>query len=135
VKQRQENKNKHQWISDTQILELTLLIADYMNALGHGLPGTPQMGTLTRNGSHRSLQRSRQPTTGGGTGYSTLSSTVAVHCSTLGSTGQQQQQGPQPDLLKSTPDHQVGASSSGTVEVRLHRTDSKKRTHLDNGMA
>ncbi|XP_021924200.1 uncharacterized protein CG43867 isoform X3 [Zootermopsis nevadensis] len=121
-------------LSKPKILELTLLIADYMNALGHGLPGTPQMGTLTRNGSHRSLQRSRQPTTAGGTGYSTLSSTVAVHCSTLGSTSQQQQ-GQQPDLLKSTPDHQVGAPSATSVEVRLHRTDSKKRTHLDNGMA
>ncbi|KDR17120.1 hypothetical protein L798_08377, partial [Zootermopsis nevadensis] len=53
-------------LSKPKILELTLLIADYMNALGHGLPGTPQMGTLTRNGSHRSLQRSRQPTTAGG---------------------------------------------------------------------
>jgi len=126
-------RNKLQLKSHTQILELTLLIADYMNALGHGLPGTPQMGTLTRNGSHRSLQRSRQPTAAGGTGYSTLSSTAAAHCGTLGSTSQQQQ-GPQPDLLKSTPDHQVGASSAANVEVRLHRTDSKKRTHLDNGM-
>ncbi|XP_033611575.1 uncharacterized protein CG43867 isoform X4 [Cryptotermes secundus] len=122
-------------LSKPKILELTLLIADYMNALGHGLPGTPQMGTLTRNGSHRSLQRTRQPTAAGGTGYSTLSSTAAVHCSTLGCTSQQQQQGPQPDLLKSTPDHQVGASSAANVDVRLHRTDSKKRTHLDNGMA
>ncbi|GLV35231.1 uncharacterized protein CBL_01620 [Carabus blaptoides fortunei] len=41
-------------LSKPKILELTLLIADYMNALGHALPGTPQMGTLTRNGSHRS---------------------------------------------------------------------------------
>lgn len=30
-----------------QILELTLLIADYMNALGRG-SGTPLAGTLTR---------------------------------------------------------------------------------------
>lgn len=31
---------------DCQILEVTVLIADYMNALGHG--GTPLAGTLTR---------------------------------------------------------------------------------------
>ena len=37
-----------------QILELTLLIADYMNALGRPIPGTPQTGTLTRHGSRRS---------------------------------------------------------------------------------
>jgi hypothetical protein len=41
-----------------QILEITLLIADYMNALGQTLPGTPQTSSLTRHGSHRS-QRSR----------------------------------------------------------------------------
>jgi len=41
-----------------KILEVTLLIADYMNALGQTLPGTPQTSSLTRHGSHRS-QRSR----------------------------------------------------------------------------
>ena len=39
-----------------QILELTLLIADYMNALGRPIPGTPQTGTLTRHGSRRSAR-------------------------------------------------------------------------------
>ena len=43
-------------MSKPKILEITLLIADYMNALGHALPGTPQMNTLTRNGSYRSVK-------------------------------------------------------------------------------
>ncbi|XP_034239350.1 uncharacterized protein CG43867 isoform X3 [Thrips palmi] len=43
-------------LSKPKILELTLLIADYMNAMGRALPGTPQMGSLTRNSSHRSLR-------------------------------------------------------------------------------
>jgi pleckstrin homology domain-containing family H len=43
-------------MSKPKILEITLLIADYMNALGHAVPGTPQMNTLTRNGSYRSAK-------------------------------------------------------------------------------
>ena len=43
-------------MSKPKILEITLLIADYMNVLGHALPGTPQMNTLTRNGSYRSAK-------------------------------------------------------------------------------
>ncbi|XP_066982425.1 uncharacterized protein CG43867 isoform X7 [Macrobrachium rosenbergii] len=39
-----------------KILELTLLIADYMNALGRPVPSTPQTGTLTRHGSRRSAR-------------------------------------------------------------------------------
>ncbi|XP_069939219.1 uncharacterized protein CG43867 [Cherax quadricarinatus] len=39
-----------------KILELTLLIADYMNAMGRPIPGTPQTGTLTRHGSRRSAR-------------------------------------------------------------------------------
>lgn len=50
--------------SNFQILEITLLIADYMNALGHTLPGTPQMNTLTRNGSHRSIKSALKTATG-----------------------------------------------------------------------
>ncbi len=42
-------------MSKPKILEITLLIADYMNALGHG-HATPQMNTLTRNGSYRSVK-------------------------------------------------------------------------------
>ncbi|XP_029175584.1 uncharacterized protein CG43867 isoform X2 [Nylanderia fulva] len=69
-------------LSKPKILEITLLIADYMNALGHALPGTPQMNTLTRNGSHRSIKSTMRPATG--------SSCLPT----------------QPDILKSTPDHQ-----------------------------
>ncbi|XP_025160346.1 uncharacterized protein CG43867 isoform X2 [Harpegnathos saltator] len=69
-------------LSKPKILEITLLIADYMNALGHTLPGTPQMNTLTRNGSHRSIKSTLRPATG--------SSCLPT----------------QPDILKSTPDHQ-----------------------------
>ncbi|XP_058805864.1 uncharacterized protein CG43867 isoform X3 [Phymastichus coffea] len=69
-------------LSKPKILEITLLIADYMNALGHALPGTPQMNTLTRNGSHRSIK-------------STLRATTGSSCLPT-----------QPDILKSTPDHQ-----------------------------
>lgn len=43
-------------MSKPKILEITVLIADYMNALGHAMPGTPQMNTLTRNGSYRSAK-------------------------------------------------------------------------------
>lgn len=43
-------------LSKPKILELTMLIADYMNALGHILPGTPKANTLTRNNSHRSIK-------------------------------------------------------------------------------
>jgi hypothetical protein len=46
-------------MSKPKILEITLLIADYMNYMnscGHVLPGTPQMNTLTRNGSYRSAK-------------------------------------------------------------------------------
>lgn len=43
-------------LSKPKILELTMLIADYMNALGHTLPGTPKANTLTRNNSHRSIK-------------------------------------------------------------------------------
>lgn len=88
-----------------------------MNALGHTLPGTPQMGTLTRNGSHRSIRSRPAITTQvlSSTGHNTLSSTLGH------STAQQ------PDILKSTPDHQL------TVSVQ--RVDSKKRTHLDSGVA
>nr|NP_001259107.2 uncharacterized protein Dmel_CG43867, isoform J [Drosophila melanogaster]NP_001259108.1 uncharacterized protein Dmel_CG43867, isoform B [Drosophila melanogaster]AGB94953.2 uncharacterized protein Dmel_CG43867, isoform J [Drosophila melanogaster]AGB94954.1 uncharacterized protein Dmel_CG43867, isoform B [Drosophila melanogaster] len=129
-------------MSKPKILEITLLIADYMNALGHTVPGTPQMNSLTRNGSHRSLRTSQRPNLGGGsavaTGFSTNATTTAHntlnshathtlnsnHSHTLSSShhagggsqpgtlssGHHQhhhiQQHHQPDILKSTPDHQ-----------------------------
>ncbi|XP_055915617.1 uncharacterized protein CG43867 isoform X3 [Eupeodes corollae] len=123
-------------MSKPKILEITLLIADYMNALGHTLPGTPQMNTLTRNGSHRSLRSRPLPgaciAAGGGTStnatttaHNTLNShathtlssnhshTLNSHYSGMGGhTGGSHQNtmssshGGQPDILKSTPDHQ-----------------------------
>lgn len=126
-------------LSKPKILELTLLIADYMNALGHALPGTPQMGTLTRNGSHRSIRSRPTAATQGhsSTGHNTLTSTLGLglghghghahahghgHGHSTHSTAVQQ-----PDILKSTPDHQISVS--------VQRADSKKRTHLDSGVA
>jgi hypothetical protein len=138
-------------MSKPKILEITLLIADYMNALGHTCPGTPQMNTLTRNGSHRSIRsRPHGSTTAVTTAHNTLNShgthtlnshgthtlnshgthTLNSHSHTLNShhshtlssshgshgshgvntisnsihssNGSHQQ----PDILKSTPDHQ-----------------------------
>ncbi|XP_037934744.1 uncharacterized protein CG43867 isoform X2 [Teleopsis dalmanni] len=75
-------------MSKPKILEITLLIADYMNALGHTVPGTPQMNTLTRNGSHRSL-RSRPGASGnsgtggaGGTGCGTATAGMSTNATT-----------------------------------------------------
>ncbi|XP_031629061.1 uncharacterized protein CG43867 isoform X3 [Contarinia nasturtii] len=104
-------------MSKPKILEITLLIADYMNALGHTCPGTPQMNTLTRNGSHRSI-RSRPLPSACTTAHNTLNSHV-MHTShthtlnsshgtgTIGSASTNSSAGhQQPDILKSTPDHQ-----------------------------
>lgn len=77
-------------LSKPKILELTLLIADYMNLLMNN-PGTPLLGTLSR-----------------GTMVS-VNQTIANQS--------------QPDILKSTPDHVV------------QRADSKRRTHVDSGLA
>lgn len=79
-------------LSKPKILELTLLIADYMNLLINN-PGTPLLGTLSR-----------------GTMVSVNQSVTLANQS-------------QPDILKSTPDHGV------------QRTDSKRRTHVDSGLA
>lgn len=64
-------------MSKPKILEITVLIADYMNALGHNVPGTPHMNSLTRNGSHKSL-RSRAILTGTGTGASTIAGGITI---------------------------------------------------------
>uniref|UniRef100_A0A336LP84 CSON015304 protein n=1 Tax=Culicoides sonorensis TaxID=179676 RepID=A0A336LP84_CULSO len=81
-------------LSKPKILELTMLIADYMNALGHTLPGTPKTNTLTRNNSHRSLKSRVQYI--GSQANDTLNSYNSLVLSSHG----------QPDILKSTPDHQ-----------------------------
>ncbi|XP_055387126.1 uncharacterized protein CG43867-like [Condylostylus longicornis] len=118
-------------MSKPKVLEITLLIADYMNALCPTLPGTPQMNTLTRNGSNRS---SRPRALHGYTGVSSNVTTTAQNtlnshathtltsqnCHTLNSSfysgasntvGHQNQislaNGGQPDILKSTPDHKI----------------------------
>lgn len=88
-------------MSKPKVLEITLLIADYMNALGHAIPGTPQMNTLTRNGSRRSFRPLVVA--------STCNNTLSTHG--------------QPDILKSTPDHQCMT------------TDSKRRIHTDSTLA
>ncbi|XP_065095490.1 uncharacterized protein CG43867 isoform X8 [Ochlerotatus camptorhynchus] len=105
-------------MSKPKILEITLLIADYMNALGHTLPGTPQMNTLTRNGSHRSIRSRIHPSSCTGTpAHNTLNSshantthahnTLTSHSHTLNShVSHTLSSHGQPDILKSTPDHQ-----------------------------
>lgn len=97
-------------MSKPKILEITLLIADYMNILGHTVPGTPQMNTLTRNGSYRS--RSKHGTINNSNACTNTLNSFASH--TLNSqhshmTGITNQAGnsaqDSPDILKSTPDH------------------------------
>ncbi|CAH2090199.1 unnamed protein product [Euphydryas editha] len=78
-------------LNKPKMAELTHLIADYKNAVLRGCAGTPQMSSLTRNGSHRSARRTP----------STLPpdhrrATLASHAS-LGHAP--------PDLLRATPDH------------------------------
>ncbi|XP_017775898.1 PREDICTED: uncharacterized protein CG43867 isoform X3 [Nicrophorus vespilloides] len=87
-------------LSKPKILELTLLIADYMNLLINN-PGTPLLGTLSR-GTMVSVNQSL-------VNPSIISQTIANQS--------------QPDILKSTPDHGV------------QRSDSKRRTHVDSGLA
>lgn len=89
-------------LSKPKILELTLLIADYMNLLINN-PGTPLLGTLSR-GTIVSVNQSIV------NNQSVIGQTIANHS--------------QPDILKSTPDH-----------GGLQRTDSKRRTHVDSGLA
>ncbi|XP_059044830.1 uncharacterized protein CG43867 isoform X3 [Achroia grisella] len=100
-------------LNKPKMAELTHLIADYKNALLRPGGGTPQMNSLTRHGSHRSLRAppphsspSTLPHTAAHhhhhhhhshhtTGHNTLNSAATL---TLSSHGP-------PDLLKSTPDH------------------------------
>ncbi|XP_066150392.1 uncharacterized protein CG43867 isoform X4 [Euwallacea fornicatus] len=87
-------------LSKPKILELTLLIADYMNLLITN-PGTPLLGTLSR-----------------GTMVSVNQSVVNQSIISQALVNQSQ-----PDILKSTPDHGV------------QRAESKRRTHVDSGLA
>ncbi|XP_050344169.1 uncharacterized protein CG43867 isoform X1 [Nymphalis io] len=78
-------------LNKPKMAELTHLIADYKNASLRGGPGTPQLSSLTRNGSHRSARRT--PST---LPPAERRATLASHAS-LGLAA--------PDLLRATPDH------------------------------
>ena len=71
-----------------QILELTLLIADYMNALGCVLPNTPN-ATLTRLDSRRSGRSKTKERDSDRSG---------------GSMGHRIQASAEPDILRATPE-------------------------------
>ncbi|KAM3962046.1 LOW QUALITY PROTEIN: uncharacterized protein CG43867 [Aphomia sociella] len=128
-------------LNKPKMAELTHLIADYKNALLRPGGGTPQMNSLTRNGSHRSVRKPActlphsSPSTlahaAAPSQHNTLNSATTATLGsernatlTLSSHASYQHDarvshGP-PDILKSTPDH---------------RTD-KKRTHTqDTGVA
>ncbi|XP_038212954.1 uncharacterized protein CG43867 isoform X3 [Zerene cesonia] len=125
-------------LNKPRMVELTHLIADYKNTLRPTHPGTPQMNSLTRTGSHRIRKPSTMPHSSPSTmphmhhtHTHTLNSnttmtlgsdrnatlTLSSHTSTFNqhldarvlSHGQ-------PDILKSTPDH-------------------KKRAHTQDGVA
>ncbi|CAG4961691.1 unnamed protein product [Colias eurytheme] len=125
-------------LNKPRMVELTHLIADYKNTLRPTHPGTPQMNSLTRTGSHRLRKPSTMPHSSPSTmphlhhtHTHTLNSnttmtlgsdrnatlTLSSHTSTFNqhldarvlSHGQ-------PDILKSTPDH-------------------KKRAHTQDGVA
>lgn len=132
--------------------ELTHLIADYKNALLRpGGTGTPQMNSLTRNGSHRSTRVAKpaphsSPSTlphahahvpHAHTGHNTLNShattmtlgsdrnatlTLSSHTSTFNQHVEARVLSHgQPDILKSTPDH--------------HRSEKKRSHTQDSGVA
>ncbi|XP_026313740.1 uncharacterized protein CG43867 isoform X4 [Hyposmocoma kahamanoa] len=131
-------------LNKPKMAELTHLIADYKNAaLRPGGLGTPQMNSLTRNGSHRSLRRAgagaatlplahaplaaQAPHAHHTTGHSTLASQHSAHSAhsahshattaTLTLSSQHSLAHGQPDLLKATPDQ--------------HRPDKKRSRALE----
>lgn len=111
-------------LSKPKILELTLLIADYMNAMGRALPGTPQMGSLTRNSSHRSL---RSRVAGPQVPCNSIGPSTAVN--TLSSLGSHM-----PHVLTGTLSSQGHAtlSSVGSHHPQAHSTLSGTMTHSGN---
>lgn len=112
-------------MSKPKILELTVLIADYMNALGHPVPGTPQMNSLTRNGSHRSL-RSRAMGTGAGTGTG-VSTGVGNNTLTAMSTGH--------NTLNSHATHTLNSNYSHTLSSSHYSGGSGASTAGSGGSA
>ncbi|KAJ8719486.1 hypothetical protein PYW08_011661 [Mythimna loreyi] len=138
-------------LNKPKMAELTHLIADYKNAmLRPGGTGTPQMNSLTRNGSGRlarckaaphsspsTLPHAHAPHAHHATGHNTLNShattmtlgsdrnatlTLSSHTSTFNQHVEARvlSHG-QPDILKSTPDH--------------HRTEKKRSHTQDSGVA
>nr|XP_049700279.1 uncharacterized protein CG43867 isoform X7 [Helicoverpa armigera] len=136
-------------LNKPKMAELTHLIADYKNALLRSAgTGTPQMNSLTRHGSHRSLRKPAtlphsSPSTlphvhhVHATGHNTLNShattmtlnsdrnatlTLSSHTSTFNQHVEARvlSHG-QPDILKSTPDH--------------HRSEKKRSHTQDSGVA
>lgn len=100
-------------MSKPKILEVTLLIADYMNALGHAIPGTPQMNTLTRNGSYRRTGSRQQQhsvmTNNAATGSNACNTLNSFASHTLNSQHSHSMGGVvgahEPDILRSTGEH------------------------------
>ncbi|XP_047028560.1 uncharacterized protein CG43867 isoform X1 [Helicoverpa zea] len=136
-------------LNKPKMAELTHLIADYKNALLRSAgTGTPQMNSLTRHGSHRSLRKPAtlphsSPSTlphvhhAHATAHNTLNShattmtlnsdrnatlTLSSHTSTFNQHVEARvlSHG-QPDILKSTPDH--------------HRSEKKRSHTQDSGVA
>ncbi|CAH0726880.1 unnamed protein product, partial [Brenthis ino] len=111
-------------LNKPKMAELTHLIADYKNALLRNCgTGTPQMNSLTRNGSHRSIRKTLPHSSPSTLPHShphshphahshttmTLSDrnatlTLSSHTSTFPHMDRLLSHG-QPDILKSTPDH------------------------------
>ncbi|KAH9635685.1 hypothetical protein HF086_012685 [Spodoptera exigua] len=132
-------------LNKPKMAELTHLIADYKNALLRGGgPGTPQMNSLTRNGSHRSVRKATSsslphssPCTLQHAAHAAHAShaagTLTSHATTLSDRNntltlsshsyshERQLAHGQPDILKSTPDH--------------HRADKKRAHAHDSSVA
>nr|XP_032518579.1 uncharacterized protein CG43867 isoform X4 [Danaus plexippus plexippus] len=100
-------------LNKPKMAELTHLIADYKN-VRTTMPGTPQMNSLTRNNSHRSIRKPAtlpHPTPSHPQHpHNTLNShattmTLSDRNATLTLSSVDRVSHGQPDILKSTPDH------------------------------
>lgn len=107
-------------MSKPKILEITLLIADYMNALGHTVPGTPHMNSLTRNGSHRSLRTRPAAGTGRTTVGGTLGGNTVAGMSTNATTTAH-------NTLNSHATHTLNSNHSHTLSSSHYSTGDHER--------
>ncbi|XP_037821245.1 uncharacterized protein CG43867 isoform X1 [Lucilia sericata] len=107
-------------MSKPKILEITLLIADYMNALGHTVPGTPHMNSLTRNGSHRSLRTRPAVGTGTNTVVGTLCGNTMAGMSTNATTTAH-------NTLNSHATHTLNSNHSHTLSSSHYSTGEHER--------